>query len=64
MQKEREEKLIELLKNRLHDYVQGNKDDFIRNAEAEVARLSKAGDVFLYYNILYQGRVTSLKAKA
>ncbi|KAK1416530.1 hypothetical protein QVD17_32321 [Tagetes erecta] len=42
VQKEREEKLIELLKNRLHDYVQGNKEDFIRNAEAEVARLSKA----------------------
>ncbi|XP_076954007.1 chaperone protein dnaJ 10-like [Bidens hawaiensis] len=42
VQKEREEKLIELLKNRLHDYVQGNKEDFIRHAEAEVSRLSNA----------------------
>ncbi|KAI3816897.1 hypothetical protein L1987_10682 [Smallanthus sonchifolius] len=42
VQKEREEKLIELLKNRLHDYVKGNKEDFIRHAEAEVSRLSNA----------------------
>ncbi|KAJ0764003.1 putative DNAJ-containing protein [Helianthus annuus] len=42
VQKEREEKLIELLKNRLHEYVQGNKDDFIHHAEAEVSRLSNA----------------------
>ncbi|XP_076931192.1 chaperone protein dnaJ 10-like [Bidens hawaiensis] len=42
VQKEREEKLIELLKNRLHDYVQGNKEDFVRHAEAEVSRLSNA----------------------
>lgn len=43
LQTEREEKLIELLKNRLHEYVQGNKDDFIRHAEAEVSKLSNAG---------------------
>lgn len=42
VQKEREEKLIELLINRLHDYVQGNKDDFIRHAEDEVVKLSNA----------------------
>lgn len=42
VQKEREEKLIELLKNRLHEYVQGNKEDFVRHAEAEVSRLSNA----------------------
>ncbi|KAL8218354.1 hypothetical protein R6Q57_021727 [Mikania cordata] len=42
VQKEREEKLIELLKNRLYDYVQGNKEEFIRHAEAEVSRLSNA----------------------
>ncbi|KAK1419686.1 hypothetical protein QVD17_28949 [Tagetes erecta] len=42
LQTEREEKLIVLLKNRLHEYVQGNKDDFIRHAEAEVSRLSNA----------------------
>lgn len=42
VQKEREEKLVELLKDRLHQYVQGNKQDFIRHAEEEVARLSNA----------------------
>ncbi|WOK91966.1 guanine nucleotide-binding protein alpha-2 subunit isoform X1 [Canna indica] len=42
IQKEREEKLADILKNRLHQYVQGNKDEFIAHAEAEVTRLSKA----------------------
>ncbi|KAF1874925.1 hypothetical protein Lal_00007541 [Lupinus albus] len=42
VQKEREEKLTEILKSRLNQYVQGNKEDFINQAEAEVARLSNA----------------------
>ncbi|KAK7308228.1 hypothetical protein VNO77_41829 [Canavalia gladiata] len=42
VQKEREEKLAEILKNRLNQYVQGNKEDFVNHAEAEVARLSNA----------------------
>uniref|UniRef100_A0ACD6AJB2 Uncharacterized protein n=2 Tax=Avena sativa TaxID=4498 RepID=A0ACD6AJB2_AVESA len=42
VQKEREEKLAEILKNRLHLYVQGNKEEFVRLAEAEVSRLSDA----------------------
>ncbi|XP_057719537.1 chaperone protein dnaJ 10-like [Arachis stenosperma] len=42
VQKEREEKLAEILKGRLNQYVQGNKEDFVNLAEAEVARLSKA----------------------
>ncbi|XP_050943703.1 chaperone protein dnaJ 10 isoform X4 [Cucumis melo] len=42
VQKEREEKLSEILKGRLNQYVQGNKDDFVSHAEAEVARLSNA----------------------
>ncbi|KAK7405821.1 hypothetical protein VNO78_07431 [Psophocarpus tetragonolobus] len=42
VQKEREEKLAEILKNRLNQYVQGNKEDFVSHAEAEVARLSNA----------------------
>ncbi|CAL0314586.1 unnamed protein product [Lupinus luteus] len=42
VQKEREEKLAEILKSRLNQYVQGNKEDFIIQAEAEVARLSNA----------------------
>jgi hypothetical protein len=43
VQKEREEKLAEILKNRLHLYVQGNKEEFVRLAEAEVSKLSDAG---------------------
>lgn len=42
VQKEREERLAEILKNRLNQYVQGNKEDFVNHAEAEVARLSNA----------------------
>ncbi|XP_057776654.1 chaperone protein dnaJ 10 [Salvia miltiorrhiza] len=42
VQKEREEKLAGILKDRLNVYVQGNKQEFIRHAEAEVARLSNA----------------------
>ncbi|XP_062195140.1 chaperone protein dnaJ 10-like isoform X2 [Phragmites australis] len=42
VQKEREEKLAEILKNRLHIYVQGNKEEFVQLAEAEVSRLSNA----------------------
>ncbi|GJN33581.1 hypothetical protein PR202_gb22200 [Eleusine coracana subsp. coracana] len=42
VQKEREEKLAEILKNRLHIYVQGNKEEFVQLAEAEVTRLSNA----------------------
>ncbi|ONM55991.1 Chaperone protein dnaJ 10 [Zea mays] len=43
VQKEREEKLAEALKDRLHLYVQGNKEEFIQYADAEVTRLSNAG---------------------
>ncbi|KAG2579936.1 hypothetical protein PVAP13_6NG303800 [Panicum virgatum] len=42
VQKEREEKLAEILKNRLHMYVQGNKGEFVLLAEAEVSKLSNA----------------------
>ncbi|KAI4320875.1 hypothetical protein MLD38_034313 [Melastoma candidum] len=42
VQKEREEKLAQILKNRLNQYVQGSKEDFVRHAEAEVAKLSGA----------------------
>ncbi|CAD6224373.1 unnamed protein product [Miscanthus lutarioriparius] len=42
VQKEREEKLAELLKDRLHLYLQGNREEFIQYAEAEVTRLSNA----------------------
>ncbi|KAG5250158.1 chaperone protein [Salix suchowensis] len=42
VQREREEKLAEILKDRLTQYLQGNKEEFINHAEAEVARLSNA----------------------
>ncbi|KAK4488235.1 hypothetical protein RD792_003981 [Penstemon davidsonii] len=42
IQKEREEKLAGILKDRLNLYVQGNKEEFIHLAEAEVSRLSSA----------------------
>ncbi|XP_051118153.1 chaperone protein dnaJ 10-like [Andrographis paniculata] len=42
VQKEREEKLASILKGKLNLYVQGNKEEFIHNAEAEVSRLSNA----------------------
>ncbi|XP_028784715.1 chaperone protein dnaJ 10 [Neltuma alba] len=42
VQKEREEKLAEILKNRLNQYVQGNKSEFINHAKDEVSRLSNA----------------------
>ncbi|KAL6644540.1 hypothetical protein ACP70R_016148 [Stipagrostis hirtigluma subsp. patula] len=42
VQKEREEKLAEILKNRLHIYVQGNKEEFVQQAKDEVSRLSNA----------------------
>ncbi|XP_042010204.1 chaperone protein dnaJ 10-like [Salvia splendens] len=42
IQKEREEKLAGILKDRLNVYVQGNKEEFIHHAQAEVSRLSNA----------------------
>ncbi|XP_008796637.1 chaperone protein dnaJ 10-like [Phoenix dactylifera] len=42
VQNEREEKLAQILKDRLNLYVQGHKDEFISHSEAEVARLSSA----------------------
>ncbi|RVW51004.1 Chaperone protein dnaJ 10 [Vitis vinifera] len=42
VQKEREEKLADILKDRLNQYVQGNKEDFVNHAEAELSRLSNA----------------------
>ncbi|AQK84501.1 hypothetical protein ZEAMMB73_Zm00001d037634 [Zea mays] len=38
VQKDREEKLAETLKNRLHITVQGNKAEFIQHAEAEAVQ--------------------------
>lgn len=43
VQKEREEKLARLLKDFLNQYVQGDKDGFLKRAESEARRLSDAG---------------------
>jgi len=42
VQREREEKLAAILKDKLHKYVIGNKDDFTSQAKAEVSDLSEA----------------------
>ncbi|XP_062073170.1 chaperone protein dnaJ 10 isoform X2 [Humulus lupulus] len=42
VQREREEKLARLLKDFLNQYVQGDKEGFIRHAESEAKRLSDA----------------------
>ncbi|GFQ00287.1 chaperone protein Dnaj 10 [Phtheirospermum japonicum] len=42
IQKEREEKLAGILKDRLNLYVQGDKEEFVRHADTEVSRLSDA----------------------
>ncbi|KAJ8440181.1 hypothetical protein Cgig2_023946 [Carnegiea gigantea] len=43
VQKEREEKLAQILKDRLNQYVNGSKESFLSHAGAEVSRLSSAG---------------------
>ncbi|PON35899.1 Terminal organelle assembly protein [Parasponia andersonii] len=42
VQRDREEKLAEILKDRLNPYVKGNKEKFVSDAEAEMAKLSNA----------------------
>ncbi|KAG9143405.1 hypothetical protein Leryth_017795 [Lithospermum erythrorhizon] len=42
VQREREEKLARKLKGLLHQYVRGDKQGFIRHAQSEAARLSRA----------------------
>lgn len=42
IQREREEKLAASLKTFIHQYVQGDKDEFVRCAESEAKRLSQA----------------------
>lgn len=53
VQKEREDKLAQLLKDRLNLYVT-NKEEFISNAEAEVTRLSNAGNMFCSISVPFR----------
>mgnify|MGYP004721468987 FL=1 len=43
VQREREEKLARTLKDLLYQYVRGDKEGFLRHAESEADRLSRAG---------------------
>ena len=60
MQKEREEKLEELLKDRLHQYVQGNKEAFVSEAKAVVSKLSKAGTYNSLHNIFHPNYISNI----
>lgn len=53
LQKEREEKLITILKNRLETFVDGRADEFTNWAKSEARRLSAAGTFYSSINILY-----------
>ena len=44
MQKEREDKLVTTLKNKLEPFVEGQTDEFVNWATAEARRLSTAGN--------------------
>uniref|UniRef100_A0A2P2K1X6 Chaperone protein dnaJ 10 n=1 Tax=Rhizophora mucronata TaxID=61149 RepID=A0A2P2K1X6_RHIMU len=48
LQKEREEKLITILKNCLEPFVEGQVDEFVKWANSEARRLSRAG-ILLFY---------------
>lgn len=58
LQKEREDKLITILKDRLQPYVEGQVNEFVEWATSEARHLSQAGitifppRLIVYFNIL------------
>ncbi|XP_047327590.1 chaperone protein dnaJ 10 [Impatiens glandulifera] len=52
VQKEREEKLAQILKDRLNTYVHGNKEDLVQQAKMEVEKLSSAAYGFEMLNTI------------
>ncbi|KAJ8419923.1 hypothetical protein Cgig2_009005 [Carnegiea gigantea] len=59
MQKERREKLVKILKDRLQPYVEGPTDEFVEWGKSEASTLSKAGINYLSIHTCFGVKLTS-----